>query len=49
MALVERDIKAQRLEAIYGPAPQGIEKCDLLVGDLYEKKIEGFAISEQAS
>jgi len=37
---------AKRLEAIYGPAPGGIEKCDLLVGDLYEKKIKGFAISE---
>lgn len=37
---------ADRLEAIYGPAPEGIEKCDLLVGDLYEKKIPGFAISE---
>lgn len=37
---------AQKLEMIYGPAPEGIEKCDLLVGDLYEKKLKGFAISE---
>lgn len=37
---------AKKLEAIYGPAPEGIEKCDLLVGELYEKKIPGFAISE---
>lgn len=38
--------KAKKLELIYGPAPEGIEKCDLLVGDLYEEKIRGFAISE---
>jgi len=37
---------AKKLEKIYGPAPEGIEKCDLLVGDLYEKKLPGFAISE---
>lgn len=37
---------AKKLEAVYGPAPMGIEKCDLLVGDMYEKKIPGFAISE---
>ena len=37
---------ADELEAIYGPAPRGIENCDLLVGDLYENKIKGFAISE---
>lgn len=37
---------AEKLEVVYGPAPEGIEKCDLLVGDLYEKKIKGFAISE---
>jgi len=37
---------AKKLEAIYGSAPEGIEKCNLLVGDLYEKKIPGFAISE---
>ena len=37
---------AEKLEAVYGPAPEGIEKCDLLVGDIYEKKIPGFAISE---
>ena len=37
---------ADKLEAIYGPAPHGIENCDLLVGDLYENKIKGFAISE---
>lgn len=30
---------AKKLEVIYGPAPEGIEKCDLLVGDLYEKKL----------
>merc|ERR1712165_181994 len=36
----------KKLEVVYGPAPEGIEKCDLLVGDLYEKKIKGFAISE---
>jgi hypothetical protein len=39
-------ISAKKLEAIYGPAPLGIENCDLLVGSLYEKKINGFAISE---
>jgi alpha-dioxygenase len=37
---------AEELEAIYGAAPDGIEKCDLLVGDLYENKIKNFAISE---
>lgn len=37
---------AKKLEIIYGAAPDGIEKCDLLVGDLYEKKLKGFAISE---
>jgi len=41
------DLKAARkLQLIYGEAPAGIEKCDLLVGDLYEKKLKGFAISE---
>lgn len=34
----------EELSAVYGP--DGIEKCDLLVGNLAEKKIEGFAISE---
>jgi len=37
---------ARKLELMYGEAPDGIEKCDLLVGDLYEKKLNGFAISE---
>mmetsp|Transcript_231 Transcript_231/g.267 ORF Transcript_231/g.267 Transcript_231/m.267 type:complete len:654 (-) Transcript_231:80-2041(-) len=37
---------AKKLELVYGAAPKGIEHCDLLVGDLYEKKIPGFAISE---
>jgi len=37
---------AMKLELIYGPAPGRIERCDLLVGDLYEKKLKGFAISE---
>jgi len=38
---------AKKLELIYGPAPEGIEKIDLLVGDLYEGKIaDGFALSE---
>merc|ERR1712038_1045205 len=37
---------AKKLELIYGKAPDGIERCDLLVGNLYEKKIKGFAISE---
>merc|ERR1712045_671172 len=36
----------KKLELVYGAAPEGIEKLDLLVGDLYEKKIKGFAISE---
>jgi alpha-dioxygenase len=36
----------KRLELVYGAAPQGIEKLDLLTGDLYEGKIPGFAISE---
>ena len=35
------------LEVIYGPAPHGIESCDLLVVDLfYENKLKGFAVSE---
>lgn len=34
------------MEQIYGPAPEGIEKLDLLVGDMYEAKLDGFAISE---
>ena len=38
--------KAKKLELIYGEAPEGIENCDLLVGDLYEEKLRGFAISE---
>ena len=37
---------ADELEAVYGAAPRGIERCDLLVGDLYENKIKNFAISE---
>jgi alpha-dioxygenase len=37
---------AKKLELVYGPAPEGLEKLDLLVGDLYEDKINGFAISE---
>jgi alpha-dioxygenase len=37
---------ADELEAVYGPAPHGIEKCDLLVGDMFEAKLRGFAISE---
>ena len=37
---------ADELEFIYGPAPYGIENCDLLVGDLFEAKLRGFAISE---
>jgi alpha-dioxygenase len=45
-AMTGEKVKAKKLEAIYGPAPEGIEKCDLLVGDLYEKKIPGFALSE---
>jgi len=36
----------KRLELVYGAAPEGIEKLDLLIGDLYERKIDGFAISE---
>merc|ERR1712038_1160967 len=36
----------KRLELVYGAAPEGIEKLDLLTGDLYEKKIDHFAISE---
>uniref|UniRef100_A0A7S2HGR1 Uncharacterized protein n=1 Tax=Helicotheca tamesis TaxID=374047 RepID=A0A7S2HGR1_9STRA len=36
----------KKLEHVYGAAPEGIEKLDLLVGDLYEKKIPNFAISE---
>lgn len=38
--------QARKLEAVYGPAPRGIENLDLLVGDLYEEKLPGFAISE---
>jgi alpha-dioxygenase len=41
-----RSPNADALEAVYGAAPDGIERCDLLVGDLYENKIKGFAISE---
>jgi alpha-dioxygenase len=41
-AEVQEAIKA--LTEVYGP--DGIEKCDLLVGNLAEKKIPGFAISE---
>lgn len=37
---------AKALEEVYGP--EGIEKVDLLVGMLAEKKIKGFAISETA-
>jgi alpha-dioxygenase len=39
---VQEAIKA--LTEVYGP--DGIDKCDLLVGNLAEKKIPGFAISE---
>lgn len=37
---------ANELAAVYGPAPEGIEKVDLLVGSMYEEKLRGFAISE---
>jgi hypothetical protein len=37
---------ANKREAVYGAAPHGIERCDLLVGDLYENKSKAFAISE---
>lgn len=38
---------AKKLELIYGPGQGGIEKLDLLVGDMYERKpMEGFALSE---
>merc|ERR1712038_1155590 len=38
---------ARKLELIYGPGQEGIEKMDLLVGDMYEKKPEAsFALSE---
>eukprot|EP00542_Grammatophora_oceanica_P015969 CAMPEP_0194038804 /NCGR_PEP_ID=MMETSP0009_2-20130614/11023_1 /TAXON_ID=210454 /ORGANISM="Grammatophora oceanica, Strain CCMP 410" /LENGTH=474 /DNA_ID=CAMNT_0038681437 /DNA_START=32 /DNA_END=1456 /DNA_ORIENTATION=+ len=39
-------VYAEQLEAVYGPAPHGLENVDLLVGDLYENKLRGFAISE---
>jgi len=38
---------ARKLELIYGPGKEGIERCDLLVGDMYEKKPSpSFALSE---
>lgn len=38
---------ARKLELIYGPGKEGVEKCDLLVGDMYEKKPNpSFALSE---
>jgi alpha-dioxygenase len=37
---------ADDMEAVYAAAPHDIERCDLLVGDLYENKSKGFAISE---
>lgn len=38
---------ARRLELIYGPGQEGIERLDLLVGDMYEAKVQSsFALSE---
>lgn len=38
---------ARRLELIYGPGEKGIERLDLLVGDMYEGKVQpAFALSE---
>jgi len=38
---------ARRLELIYGPGQDGIERLDLLVGDMYEGKVQpAFALSE---
>mmetsp|Transcript_8657 Transcript_8657/g.16135 ORF Transcript_8657/g.16135 Transcript_8657/m.16135 type:complete len:658 (-) Transcript_8657:209-2182(-) len=38
---------ARKLELIYGPGKEGVERCDLLVGSMYEKKPgAGFALSE---
>lgn len=38
---------ARRLELIYGPGQEGIERLDLLVGDMYEGKVQpSFALSE---
>mmetsp|Transcript_16168 Transcript_16168/g.34943 ORF Transcript_16168/g.34943 Transcript_16168/m.34943 type:complete len:655 (+) Transcript_16168:228-2192(+) len=39
--------ESRKLELIYGPGKEGVERCDLLVGDMYEKKpTPSFALSE---
>mmetsp|Transcript_10143 Transcript_10143/g.15567 ORF Transcript_10143/g.15567 Transcript_10143/m.15567 type:complete len:895 (+) Transcript_10143:59-2743(+) len=38
MELTNNKDDARKLELIYGPGQAGIEKLDLLVGDMYEKK-----------
>lgn len=41
------EVDARKLELIYGPGQEGIEKLDLLIGDMYEKKPSpAFALSE---
>lgn len=42
-----KEKEAKQLELIYGPGQEGIERLDLLVGDMYEAKVmPGFALSE---
>jgi len=41
------EAEARKLELIYGPGQEGIERLDLLVGDMYEGKVQNeFALSE---
>lgn len=41
------EVQAKKLELIYGPGEAGIERLDLLVGDMYEAKVQPeFALSE---
>lgn len=38
---------ARKLELMYGPGQAGVEKCDLLIGSMYEAKVQpSFALSE---
>mmetsp|Transcript_10722 Transcript_10722/g.18263 ORF Transcript_10722/g.18263 Transcript_10722/m.18263 type:complete len:894 (-) Transcript_10722:135-2816(-) len=47
LELTDNEEDARKLELIYGPGQEGIERCDLLVGDMYERKVQpAFALSE---